>query len=713
MSKPEKRELVAAWRAAEAALGDPSAVEAAARTLPPRLGVLLRALETVDAGDPHAIADLARACRDDHPDVAALLDLLDPAGAAADVGAPSKAGADRPSEAAPTPPRWADVPETVELPFRDVLTAFSVARTGRPGPSAPRLDVAARYRPVLHAVHRLLVDDRDALFTNPVIAAFSPRADQLQMAGRAAQMLGHAGRSALAAHLGEAMSLHLDPARWPELEDRAPGDLGRWGRTRAPWVRDHDEAVAALLAPAGPPGGERAEADSLAPLHHALGAILRRVARDVPLGRLAGMARPVRAAFNLAWRLDPDSDLTRQIAALQLRLDRFDPEVRARSGQLLLALHAATPPRLRAAERAALARESLAEPHDVVSPAERKAAALALMAWGEDEEAAEALLAHARQAPPAALISDLQAAGTPKPRLIALMGLHAASHGYAKPALGAVERLARDGIVGMLPPLTRALAAALNRADADLPADVPDALAAAVDALSQVDAPEAWLPWLSLPAVRARVDDRVRATLDAQLLGAREAPADAEDARGWAARLLAADALDGDAGSVVRDLGRALRPMPETVADALVWRVLGHLTATAPARATELLHGAAAPLARRLARRDGAPARDALAALDVRGTILVGAVDALFRGGLDAPPGPWRARLSEALDVAATADPAARAALQAATEHAQLDGARTLADAAGLVHAHAAARLDAPAPAHGALSPLLRPTGRP
>ena len=54
----------------------------------------------------------------------------------------------------------AEVPETQELPLRDLLPVVDVARTGVPARPSDRLALNAGYRPVLHALFRLCTEPR-------------------------------------------------------------------------------------------------------------------------------------------------------------------------------------------------------------------------------------------------------------------------------------------------------------------------------------------------------------------------------------------------------------------------------------------------------------------------------------------------------------------------------------------------------------------------
>ena len=178
-----EHDLLARWRRAEDAIGDARAVDDAAASLPPRLAAIVQAMEVLDGGDPALVASLASALAADHPDIAATLTLLLTPAIEVDIEA---LGA---------------VEGTRELPYGDLLKALHVARTGRPAvATTARLALDAGYRPVLHAAYRLLSDDQTATFTNPLVHAFSPRADQLQVAARAVQITGHTARTRTAHH---------------------------------------------------------------------------------------------------------------------------------------------------------------------------------------------------------------------------------------------------------------------------------------------------------------------------------------------------------------------------------------------------------------------------------------------------------------------------------------------------------------------------------
>lgn len=636
--------LLQRWREAESAIGDPARVEAAASALPARLATLLRAMEALDADAP--LDRLA----DDHADIAALLGALQ--------GRPIPAG----------------VPETVELPFGEVIAAVVAATGGAPARTSPRLDLASGYRPVLHALHRAVTDDRTDVYTNPVLAAFSPRADQVQMALRTAQVTGFVARSRLGGRL-TADGLRLQPDRWPDRTiDRIQGDLLFWATTRIPW----DAALEATIS------------DTLtqdeASIRRALGAVLSRLGRDLALGRTLGSAGPARAAFSLAWRLGGPRDLVTQLALLELRVERFDAEYPGRSPVLLVHLFRERA-HLSAPERAAVATALLSDALGLAPEAMVAEAVLLLITTLPDPEAAaEVLLQHASRWPPHQLLSGMKSA--PPLRQVLAAGLHAASNSAWAPAVSAVARLAREGQARATTPIVRTLCGVASRTQGP----APD-LSGAWSALAVAEAPPStWAPAVADPAHRASLGEAAATALASAL-------------RPWtrdddlAAAIVITDAL-GDAAQqreAVLAVGRQLRVLAPGDAADLALRTLAWLMAWTGDRGRALVAGVARPIAAFLRRDEGQHATLAASRLPLTGPLVAGAVAWWLAEGPGRPDhGLWRDRLRSLLAVPASIS----ALFTAVARESNLASATTLAEAAAILQRNTEARLEAaPRPA--------------
>jgi hypothetical protein len=672
-----------AWRAAEAAIGR----DVAAPPLPtPRLFALRDALDALDAGDAARVDAIATAAQRDHPDLAALLHTL----------------------RGRLPAALDAVPETVELPLRDLLVALDAARAGQPATLSARLELAGGYRPVLHALTRLVSDDRADVFANPVLAAFSPRADQLQLAARAAQVTGTASRGRLLPYTTED-GLALHPDRWPDLEaSRAPGDLAWWWATRIAWNADHDDTVARHLAALEGPD----RAATLPEARRALGGLLFRLDRDVRLGRLAGLAPAARAAFSLAWALGDEagdgeprdlSALREQLGLLQLRVERFDPEHPGLAPLLLVHLfrHRGHLPPYEAVHvaRAVLREAGGAAPDEV-----RHEAATLLMARSPDsEEAGEVLFLHAVRLPPGPLLQRLEATGAEPLRRVHLAGIHAASGGWFPQALGAARRLAaeaRPDAVAVTQ-ILRTLAGALARQPEALTRLRPT-LAEAWSALCATALPMgAWGPVVALPELADTVPDDARAALAAladRTLHAESAPADAR-----VAAVLALAWLRGpDAARQALTLqGRALRrlDLANAARDALTQLAWAFTWNASAARAH--VDGLLRPLSSLARQQGGALLPDALRALAEVGAAgaptlgtpphLSGAIDWwLYAARAEADGPAFRQHLRSLLSVPSDLVPL----LHEVAETADLTGVSSLPEAAQRLAQLMQARLD-------------------
>jgi hypothetical protein len=645
-----------AWRHAESTLGDADAVQAS--TLPAPLGTVLRAMEALDAGDPAVIADLAAAVEVSDPLVASTLRLL--------LTSP---------EATPAAELRA-LTLSQELPYGDLLDALNVARTGRPAIPTDLLEECAGYRPALHAVFRLLTDDETATYTNPLVQAFSPRADQLQVAARAVQITGHTARSRLQHYFGE-LAMRLDADRWPELDQHVrSGDLVAWSQRRAPWTTVHDDEVAGLLA-AGP-----------APLQRALGALLHRIGRDTVLGRLSGLARPTRAAFSLAWTLRVDPDLIEALGTLQLRVDRFDPEHTNHSPVVYVQLWRAakTWP---AEDRLLCAKAVLTQARREVLPSELFDAAGLLMARSpSSQEAGDLLLELATRRAPQDVAQILQSHDAPVTRRVHLMGLHAAAAGFHPQALQAVRRLAKEEVADpdAIGQILRTTAGGLARREM-WPEDLNTPLAETLETLAVDHIPlSVWGPLAAQPQLARLVTD----TAVAQLVGRQDVhsatPVEV------AASLVVAFVWGDEAGRrpIVRDLGRRLRSLDDASSADLALRTLGWLYAWNGVNSRQWTRAELRPITAFLHRQQGQPAEHAARSLPPTGPVVAGAVDWF----LSTRPAPevslaWRLRVRNMLSVPEEA----AETFAAVAEEADLAGTDGLASAAARLQEALNARL--------------------
>jgi hypothetical protein len=634
---PPETDLLGAWRVAEAALGHDTPPPA----LPPALLAVWRAMDALDRGLAANLRALADELGAAYPDVAATLRLV--------LAAP---GGDLAHD---------DVPETIELPYRDVLALLDVGRTGVPAVPSARLETASRYRPVLHAFVRLCTDGRTDLYTNPIVAAFSPRADQLQAATRAVQITGCTAR----ARLGDRLTpdgLVLAPDRWPDIDlPLVDGDLAVWSTTRIPWTDGDDDAVQALLT--------QPEVDR----RHALGLLLHRLQRDLPLGRLTGMVRPARAALRLAHSLDGPSELVTQLGVLQLRIERYDPDHPVRPATLFVHLWRDRA-RLRPEERVVVARALLDQARDHAEPADLHDAALILIAQTpSSDEAGEAALDLTMRWPPDVLLSGLARYEAAVLRKVHIAGLHAASAGFFTQALAATRRLATEpapdeAAVGQL---IQAIVSALAHQR-----DQSDRVAAGLRDLAPARLPLAvWGPALLDPDLRARIGDAALAML-------REIPTREQHPADRATRLV----LDGDPRHAIRQLGRTLRGLSPPLAARLALRTLASLYAWNPTQARALR---LAPLTAWLL-HDPTTLLVARDELPRRGPLVVGAVDWWLHVGQDqVDDEAWRDRLRVLLQ----APPAYAAALTEAARTTSLRDARRVPDAVATLQHSVSARL--------------------
>lgn len=621
MSVPE---LLTQWQDAERQLGDPEAVETAASQLPDRYAWLLRIMEALDLGEPgpaRLLADRAREAG--HPDLGGLLEILT---------TPRDAGAEA---ADPILARVAaaDGDAIAGIPVVDLLRCLATARTGRPGTPGEELAGCAGAGPLLRAATMLLTDDRHDVYTSPLTASISLRADQLQMAARAVQITGTTRREHIQAHYDGQLALTLPHARWPALaHDIEDGDLTQWAHTRTPWTGAHDQTIFSLMS--APEEARRAF----------LGGILRRIARDLPLGRFAGITRPVRAAFSLACRIPGLEGLAIQIAVLQLRTDRVDPTFDGNAVVLLTQLWAKRqtfpgPIQLMLAESLTEASGLGADPADLLDALTTRLAHLPSTAAGA------VLLASALRTPPQQLVASLESAGCPPQRLRHLMGMHAAASGFHAQALRAVPRLLEE-------PADPAAASQLMElilSGLHTPEGLAEALVepfiAALDALAHPEiSPSLWAGLAGRPAIQAVFTDTHR---DAAIRAARQPT---EGSRERAAALLVLGLLGADAArDAVREVGRELRSRPAADAADLALEVLAWLHAWDPTLARTGEAGAKA-LTRFLMRSGGAPADAAAQRWQLTGQPLRGAVDWFLAQHRDGPPPPpWRFLIEQVL----------------------------------------------------------------
>jgi hypothetical protein len=640
------------WLAAERAIGDAGAVAEAAAALDPTSAALLRAMEALDAGDADAVEALATELRTDHPDIAAVLD----------VALAPRTGVD--------PALNRSAPETVELPLPDLLAVFAEARVGRPSRPSARLAEEAGYRPVLHAVFTLMTDDRSEVYANPFLRHLLPRADQLVLASRAQQMLGHTAVDRLRHFLGD-LAIRLEPPRWPRVvETKTPGDVDWWARTRSPWTADHDATVDTLL-----------EADEPTRLA-AVGTILRRVARDLPHGRLANLSRPVRAAVSLVWKTEAPSALKAQLLSLQMRTDHFDPEVETSSVPLLLGVWGARD-ELSPRARAVVAEALLDAPRGELPDEALGEVAMAAMAQTPtSERAGELLLELAARLPPDVLIQGLEDAAADAHRQRHLAALHAASAGFAPISLRAIAPLldrpgtAPDEVA--VSQVLRTVTGTLSRRE-ELPEGTEAAFATAMTALAAAGvSARPWGPVAAVPRWADAVSPRAR-----EVALARTNPISL-DPEETAASLCVLGAWGGDDAlrEGVRRLGRRLRQLEPPDAEDLALQTLGWVYAWNAEGGREATSGRLKPLSMYLLRKGGASAASASARLTPGVPATAGVLDWYLQEGQQVTrAGAWRRLLRGLLAV----PPDLADDFRRLSDHADLSGANSLPAAAALL----------------------------
>ncbi len=586
-----------------------------APALPSPLGELMAALQAAHRGDADELDRLADALQQAWPAYAQTLRGL--------LG-------DAPTEGLPNEPH---------LRLKDLMEAWKVTRTGRPGPWNQAFLAAAGARPFLHNAFRLLVDDQTEVFSNPVLAALSPRANDLQLLSRAAALTPHTAVAALQGHLGRPLRVDTDPADWPALHEQVtPGDLLAWRRTRAPWTSAHGQEIQSLLA-----------GDDRKAMERALCLILQRVGRDVPLGRLTGLANPVRAAQALASRLLPATELPTQLAVLQVRTDHFDPEVQVPDAALTVHLwrHRAQfrPETVLEIGRRVVAMNHLQLPPDVI----REATWHQMAHLADPIAAGDQLLESARGVHPQQAIDELKAAGASAGRMRHLMCLHAACVGYLKPAFGGIPHLANE------PEAARILSQVLRTAMAEagrrggLDDDAQAALTVAIEAMAAAGvASPAWAPLLGLPGV---LDGMADDTREAILTVARQAGPTA-DAHAASIAMMARWGEPGDLKLQVRLLGRWLRSLHGAASTKAALDVIAWWFTWDPKMGRELVDGAGWPVVGFLARHEARAVNALIGELPFDPAPRAGLLDWWFHGGKALLPADvWRSRLLSLIKV--------------------------------------------------------------
>jgi len=260
------------WLQAEAQIGSATHTTSG---LSPRQARLLGALDALDGNDHPAMAELASGSDD-------IADIL-----------------------------RAALGEACTTEWGHMLAARVQGDTPVPTPSFLK---RIHDRPLAESARIALTDDGAELYANPLLAAVMPRANQVQLAARAARITGVVDPGAIARSMG-GWWISQDPARWPQpTESLAPGDIGRWSRSHMPWTELHERELA-----------------NSSDLDLDLGLLLSRVARDLRQGRLSGLGAPLRALIGLLAADHPQRsqlmNLERQVAFWDTSDRRVGPAI--------------------------------------------------------------------------------------------------------------------------------------------------------------------------------------------------------------------------------------------------------------------------------------------------------------------------------------------------------------------------------------------------
>lgn len=591
-------------------------------TLSPKLSLLMKSMKALHAGDTAALEALASSCAETFPDLSKVLAvLLDPE---------DQHTVD-------------ELSNTDDLRLRDLTAAFCVARTGLPGPWNESLLRAAGLRPLLHSAFRLFITDATEVYTNPILEAISPRANELQMVSRAVQMTGYTALDALQTHLGRPLHLSLPAEQWPTVHtEPEPGDILHWSRTRAGWAEDHSQTLSPLLDPTTPKEGSADEAATL------LGAMLGRFARDIPLGRLTGLSGPVRAAESLAERFGSPT-LAEQLSCLRLHVEYFDPEFPTPERQMSLALWQASAD-LPGAYRWLAAKRVLDLPANAVEPEIfREALFFAMAHIPSAEDSGALLLEFAAGMHPGLLIGSLRDVGAEPFRLSYLASLHACGVGYLAQGLKGIPKMIEVGFdAASIRQLFRAAAAATARRGSIDEAALP-VLQLAYDALigSSLGL-SVWGPILANPQLQAKISPAHHQQLRQQLSAVADTPED------LAVGIVLATTLgEGpQASALVKQAGRMLRGLDEKAGTVAALDLIGRWFTWNPHAARQIIETQGKPLSKYLLRKSGAPLTVAMNERAHGGPLIAGILDWYLAFAQESVPSqPFRDHLQSTLSV--------------------------------------------------------------
>lgn len=289
------------WAAGLAQVGHPSKVAEAARELPARLGLLLRAMEAVDAGSAHELDAVRQSCiAAGAEDVALVLEIL-----CADPRQLDPTGVRK---------RAAKLSRGEGLPIADLLRVWAARRAlqGNHGYKPKKLKAWAAAHPVADAAldalssqqrARRSLELHDTLHTHPRVAA-------LHALARSLQITGHATQEWLDG-LFPARPLRLAPERWdqPEGPDAA---VRAWIVSGGAFPQLGDDDV------------DRIETMAARPRRLLLGGILRRAHAELLADRSGTLGDCLFLASRLAMGEDARA-LARRLTEIAIHLRVFDP----------------------------------------------------------------------------------------------------------------------------------------------------------------------------------------------------------------------------------------------------------------------------------------------------------------------------------------------------------------------------------------------------
>ncbi|NOY25880.1 MAG: hypothetical protein GXP62_08410, partial [Oligoflexia bacterium] len=192
------------WRAAEASLGRPRAFQRAVSQLPPRQGLILRAMGALEDGRRDQVMSVADQARTAYPDLAAVLDLLVMPASSID---PTRIRKEA---------RQAGIANPAALPMLDLLRSLAVARTDQATPPSRALRAAKKGRPALAAVVVALTSRAEQVQYEKRLRRWSPRAEQVVVTARACRAEWGVDDPWLK-EVFDPVLLQLPRERWPDL----------------------------------------------------------------------------------------------------------------------------------------------------------------------------------------------------------------------------------------------------------------------------------------------------------------------------------------------------------------------------------------------------------------------------------------------------------------------------------------------------------------